>query len=302
MQSLRSRLFYLFYKLLGSPFDKPTSLAQQRAMMEKQTKYLIMPANVEVKPVSIGDMYAEWLKPDRVGNDRAVLYLHGGGYTMGSCSTHRALAARIALAGNTPVLLINYRLAPEDPFPAALEDTLKAFRWLLGQGTSARKIAIAGDSAGGGLAVSAALALREGQEPLPGGIVCISPWADLSLSGETITTCAKADPLLSLKTSILHANRYVGQEDPKLPLISPVFADLSKLPALFIQVGEHEILRSDAVRLAENARLVGVKAVLEVWEGMWHDWHMFAGLMPESQRAIESIGRFLRGQLDAPPA
>jgi acetyl esterase/lipase len=262
-------------------------------MMERQGKFSFMPSKVDVQPVSIGGMYAEWVKPDKVENDRAILYLHGGGYTMGSCNTHRSLASRIALASQAPVLLVNYRLAPENPFSAALEDAKAAYRWLLDQKIDSRRIVIAGDSAGGGLAVSAATALRDEKEQLPTGIVCISPWADLTLSGETIITCSKSDPLISQETSLYHASCYVGQQDPASPLISPVFADLSNLPPLLIQVGEYEILRSDSVHLSANAHKVGVEATLEIWEGMWHDWHMFAGLMPESQRAIERIGIFI---------
>ncbi|MEJ2708634.1 MAG: alpha/beta hydrolase [Anaerolineales bacterium] len=299
MQSLRSRAIYNFYKRFGSPFDVNTPLAQQRAKMEKQGKFSIMPSKVKVQPVSIGEMYAEWIRPFEAKDDRAILYLHGGGYTMGSCNTHRALVARIALAGQAPALLINYRLAPEYPFPAALEDAIAAYRWLLDQRIEARRIVIAGDSSGGGLAIAAAVALREEKEQLPMGIVCISPWADLTLSGETISTCSKTDPLISRETSELHASRYVGQQDPTSPLISPVFADLSEFPPMLIQVGEHEILRSDSSRLSENARQAGVDVTLEVWEGMWHVWHAFAGLVPESQRAIERIGTFICEQMNA---
>jgi monoterpene epsilon-lactone hydrolase len=299
MPSLRSRAIYNFYKRFGSPFDVNTPLAQQRANLERQGKLAIMPSKVEVQPVSVGEMYAEWLRPFEAKDDQAILYLHGGGYTMGSCNTHRALASRIALVGQTPALLINYRLAPECPFPAALEDAIAAYQWLLDRGIAANKLVLAGDSSGGGLAIAAALALHEQKEHLPVGIVCISPWADLTLSGETISTCSKTDPLISRETSELHASRYVGQQDPKSPLISPVFADLSEFPPMLIQVGEHEILRSDSSRLSENARQAGVDVTLEVWDGMWHVWHAFAGLVPESQRAIERIGSFIYERMNA---
>lgn len=299
MQSLRSRAIYNFYKRFGSPFDVNTPLAQQRANLERQGKFAIMPSKVEVQPVSIAEMYAEWISPFEAKDDRAILYLHGGGYTMGSCNTHRALASRIALAGRTPTLLINYRLAPEFPFPAALEDAIAAYHWLLDRGIAANRLVFAGDSSGGGLAIAAAVALRDQKDRLPAGIVCISPWADLTLSGETISTCSITDPLISRETSELHASRYVGQQDPKSPLISPVFADLSEFPPMLIQVGEHEILRSDSSRLAENARQAGVDVTLEVWDGMWHVWHAFAGLVPESQRAIERIGSFIYERMNA---
>ncbi len=152
---------------------------------------------------------------------------------------------------------------------------------------------IAGDSSGGGLAVAVSVALRDEKVLLPVGIVCISPWADLTLSGESISICSQTDPLLNRETSLLHAGRYAGQHDPESPLISPVFADFRIFPPLPIQVGEYEILRSDSVRLSENARQAGVDAALEIWDGMWHVWHVFAGLVPESQRAIERIGSFI---------
>lgn len=299
MQSLRSRAIYQFYKRFGSPFDINTPLTQQRANLERQGKFSIMPSKVDVQPVSVGEMVAEWLRPFGTRDDREILYLHGGGYTMGSCNTHRALVARIALAGQAPALLINYRLAPEYPFPAALEDAIAAYQWLLDRGVAANRIVFAGDSSGGGLAIAVAVALRDQEEQLPAGIVCISPWADLTLSGETISTCSTTDPLISRETSEYHASRYVGQQDPKMPLISPVFADLSEFPPMLIQVGEHEILRSDSSRLSKNARRAGVDVTLEVWDGMWHVWHAFAGLVPESQRAIERIGAFICTRMNA---
>jgi monoterpene epsilon-lactone hydrolase len=298
MQSIRSRVIYRLYKLFGSPFDASAPLTQQRASVERQSKFALMPSKVRIQPISIGDMYAEWIRPRKVRNDRAILYLHGGGYTMGSCNTHRALAAWISVTSQAPVLLIEYRLAPENPFPAALEDAIKAYRYLLDQRIEPRRIFIAGDSAGGSLAIAVSVFLRNEKEQLPVGIVCISPWADLTLSGETMSNCSKTDPLLSRETSILHAGRYVGGHDSKSPLISPVFADLSKLPSLMIQVGEHEILRSDSERLAENARQAGVEVTLEVWDGMWHVWHILAGYIPESQRAIERIGSFIKERMN----
>ncbi len=257
-----------------------------------------MPSKVDVHPFYLGEMYAEWVEPRGVRKDRAILYLHGGGYTMGSCNTHRPPASRVAIASQAPALLVDYRLAPKNPFPAALEDAKAAYQWLQDQGIEARRIVIAGDSSGGGLAVAVSIALRDEKVSLPVGIVCISPWADLTLSGETISTCSQTDPLLSRETSLLHARWYAGQHDPKSPLISPVFADFSKLPPLLIQVGEYEILRSDSVRLSENARQAGVDATLEIWDGMWHVWHVFAGLMPESQRAIERIGSFIHTRMN----
>ena len=298
MPSIRSRIFYQMCKLFRSPFDVSNSLAQQRASMETLSKSYIMPPKVDIHSIFIGEMYTEWLRPSKVKHDRAILYLHGGGYTMGSCNTHRSLAAWISVASQTPVLLIDYRLAPENPYPAALDDTIHAFHYLLDQGIEPEKIIIGGDSAGGGLAVAGTLFLRDKKEKLPGGIVCISPWADLTMSGETMITCSKTDPFITLETSIYHAGRYVGEHDPKSLLISPIFADLSGFPPMIIQVGEYEVLRSDAVRLSEHASQVGVDVTLEIWDGMWHVWHILVGRMPESRRAIDKIGTFVRKSLE----
>ena len=298
MPSIRSRIFYKMCKLFRSPFDVSNPLEQQRASMERLSKSYIMPPEVDIQPIFIGNMYTEWIRLPNVRHDRAILYLHGGGYTMGSCNTHRSLAAWISTASQTPTLLIDYRLAPENPFPAALDDTINAFHYLLDQGIEPQKIIIGGDSAGGGLAVAGTLFLRDKKEKLPGGIICISPWADLTMSGETMITCSKTDPFISQETSILHAGRYVGEHDPKSPLISPIFADLSGFPPMIIQVGEYEVLRSDAVRLSKNASRTAVDVTLEIWDGMWHVWQMLVGRMPESKDAIDKIGAFVRKCLE----
>jgi acetyl esterase/lipase len=297
MPSLRSRAIYQAIKLFGSPFKAQYSLTQQRENLERQARLARMPAGVITEAFHIGEMHAEWVVPQRAADAGAILYLHGGGYTMGSCNTHRAMVAHIAAASNLEALLFDYRLAPEHPFPAALEDAKTVYRWLLDQGIAAHRIVFAGDSAGGGLAVALAIALRDENGELPSDIVCLSPWVDLTLSGDTITSCARADPLITQETSRLHARRYAGEHDPANPLISPVFAWLGKLPPVLIQVGEYEILRSDATRLAESACRDGVSASVEIWPGMWHVWQAYAGLLPEAGRAINAVGKFIQQRL-----
>ena len=292
MSSLRGRMFCRLLKVYR-PFDPNKSVQQQRASMEKQAKYILMPRNVAVQPIVIGELPAEWLRPIGVNDDRVVLYLHGGGYTMGSCNTHRALATRTAIASQTPVLMIDYRLAPEHPFPAALEDALAAYRWLIESGRPAHSIALAGDSAGGGLVVATTIALRDQSDPLPAAIACMSPWADLAVRGESMVTRARADPLIGRESSLQHAALYVAQHDPSSPLISPIYADLQGLPPLLVQVGDCEVLLSDSVRLAERARQAGVDTTLEVWDGMWHVFQAYAPFLPEAQRAIDGIGAFI---------
>ncbi len=300
MPSIRSRLLYRLLKLRRSLFDEHPSVQRQRATLEQQVKRVPMPRNVAVQPIAIGDLPAEWLRPVGVKDDRVVLYLHGGGYTMGSCNTHRALSARLAIASQVPVLMIDYRLAPEHPFPAALEDALAAYRRLIEPGRPARPIAFAGDSAGGGLAIAATIALRDEGARLPAAIVCMSPWADLAVTGESMVTRVKFDPLISHESSLLHAGLYVAQHDPSSPLISPIYADLHGLPPLLIQVGDYEVLLSDSVRLAERARQAGVDTTLEIWDGMWHVWQAYADYVPEAQQAIERVGAFISQHLASP--
>lgn len=298
MPSVRSRIVYLLLKYQASKADKTATLQQRRAILEEGARHLPMARHVDVERTTVENIAAEWLRPVGATDNRAVLYLHGGAFTMGSCTTHRALASRIAVASHTPVLLPEFRLAPEYPFPAALEDVVATYRWLIEQGIPPQKMIIAGDSSGGGLAIALAVLLREKDVPLPAAIACLSPWADLELTGESLTTRAQVDPLCSLEESRYHASFYTGKHDARAPLVSPIYADLHNLPPILIQVGDREILLSDATRLTERARKDGVDAELEVWDGMWHVWHLFAKYVPEGQRAIDRMGAFIRKHLD----
>lgn len=298
MPSLRSRILERVIRYQSSTVYRNAGLGARRAILEDGARFLPMPSRVEVERVAVGLMPAEWLRPRGAPQERGVLFLHGGAFTMGSCTTHRALASRIAIAGGTAVLLPEFRLAPEHPFPASLEDCLTAYRWLLDRGTPPRRIALAGDSSGAALAVSLAMRTRDGGLPLPAAIACLSPWADLGLTGETLTTRAQLDPVCSVSESRFHAGHYIGALDPRDPRLSPIYADLRGLPPILIQAGDHEILLSDALRLAERARTCGVETELEVWDGMWHVWHFFAGYVPEAREAIDRVGAFLREHLD----
>jgi acetyl esterase/lipase len=195
------------------------------------------------------------------------------------------------------VLLLDYRLAPEHPFPAAVHDTVAAYQWLLACGTPPEQIVMGGDSSGGGLALAAMLWLREHALAVPAAGVLLSPWLDLALTGSSIQSHATIDPLVSQESLRLAASYYMGDADPKTPLASPVYADLRGLPPLLIQVGAHEVLLSDSTRLAEQARAVGVDVTIEVWDAMWHVWHAWAEVLPEGKQAIERIGTFIRQQL-----
>jgi monoterpene epsilon-lactone hydrolase len=220
--------------------------------------------------------------------------LHGGGYTIGSVKTHRELISRVSRAADARVLAIDYRLAPEHPFPAAVEDATAAYRWLLEGGVDPTRIVIAGDSAGGGLTLAALVALRDAGNPLPAAGVCLSPWVDLEGVGESMTTRAEADPIVQREGLLEDAKAYLGDADPRTPLAAPLYADLTGLPSLLIQVGTAETLLDDSTRLAERARSAGVDVVLEPWEDMIHVWHFFASMLPEGQQAVDRVGEFIR--------
>jgi phosphinothricin tripeptide acetyl hydrolase len=277
------------------PSDTLTT-AERRAQYERAERVFPTPPEVKVERVSAPTVPAEWLRPPAAVAGRVVLYLHGGGYVIGSPRSHRHLAAAIASAGAANALLLDYRLAPEHPFPAAVDDAVAAYRWLLDQGIAPRHIVIGGDSAGGGLTVATLLALRDASVPLPAGGVCISPWVDLTCSGESYRIKAEADPIVKSGPIEEMARAYLGDRDRRAPLASPLFADLRGLPPLLIHVGSEEVLLDDAVELSERARQAGVTATLEVWDEMIHVWHWFLPMLDEAQAAVDSIGRFIREQ------
>ena len=299
MTSLRSRILHMTLKRVVSTLDPHLTIQEQRTRFDEMARRgTRIPKGVTAFSVQVDGVHAEWVEPSGENPQRTILYLHGGGYCICSIDTHRGLAARLAMASGMPVLIIAYRLAPEDPFPAALEDALIAYRWLLRQGISPRQIAIGGDSAGGGLTISTSVSLRETGEPLPAAIFLLSPWTDLTFSGDSIRTRKKADPIFNHNDdSFKFAPSYLGFHDPTNPSISPLFADLAGLPTTLIQVGNDEILLDDSTRLEKNMKVAGVDARLEVWKGMWHVFQVFAPFAPESQLAIEKIGYFLRQQI-----
>jgi epsilon-lactone hydrolase len=277
------------------PSDSLT-IAERRAQYERAEKIFPTPPEIKVERVSAPAAPAEWLRPPSAAPGRVVLYLHGGGYVIGSPRSHRHLAAAVAAAAAARALLLDYRLAPEHPYPAAVDDAVAAYRWLLDQGTAPGHVVVAGDSAGGGLTVATLLALREARVPLPAGGVCISPWVDLSCGGESYRTKAAVDPIVQRAGVDQMARAYLGDTPPRTPLASPLFADLGGLPPLLIHVGSDEVLLDDAVQLADRARAAGVNATLEVWDRMIHVWHWFLPMLDEAQDAIDGIGRFVRAR------
>jgi monoterpene epsilon-lactone hydrolase len=278
-------------RIKSQPQNPNASIEQRRAGMERISERV--PPDVICEKVNAGGVDAEWIAAPGATADRVILYLHGGGYVVGSVKTHRAMISRIARASNARALAIDYRLAPEHPFPAAVEDATAAYRWLLAQGYKPGRIVIAGDSAGGGLTLAALLAIRDSKLPQPAGAVPISPWTDLEGTGESVRTRAARDVMVTQENLASSARDYYGAHDPRDPLVSPVHADFRGLPPMLIQVGDAEILLDDATRVAARAKAAGVQVELEVWDDMPHVWHVFAKLLPEGQDAIDKIGKFV---------
>jgi acetyl esterase/lipase len=251
--------------------------------------------NVTSEAVDAGGVDAEWFSVSGGDADRVVLYLHGGGYVIGSVQSHRVLLERLAVAADCRVLALNYRLAPEAPFPAAVDDAVAAYKWLLSQGLTASKIATAGDSAGGGLTMATLVALRDGGETLPACAAPISPWVDMEGTGDSMQSRASVDPMVQKEILDQLAGTYLGGANAQDPLASPLHANLDGLPPLLIQVGDCETLLDDSTRLEAKLKAAGVDATLEVWPEMIHVWHLFAPMLDKGQEAIDRIGEFVRG-------
>jgi epsilon-lactone hydrolase len=268
------------------------TLMEMRAAFEQNA----MPPQPDVKheAVNAGGVAAEWITAPGAAADRVVFYLHGGGYVLGSINTHRDLIGRISRAAQARVLALNYRLGPEHPFPAAVDDAVAGYRYLIESKCNPARVVVAGDSAGGGLTVAALVAIRDAGLPAPAAGVCMSPWVDLEAKGDSMTTRSQADPVVQREGLIGMAQAYLAGKDPRTPLASPLHADLKGLPPLLIQVGDAETLLDDSTRLAERARAAGVQVKLEVWPEMIHVWQLFASFLPEGQQAVEAIGQFIR--------
>ncbi len=261
--------------------------------LEKLAHKLKLPPGASQSSVNIAGIPGNWITVQDANDEKVILYLHGGAYHLGSVNTHRTLIARICKAARMRALAINYRLAPEHPFPAALDDATSTYRWLLAEGFHPENIIVAGDSAGGGLSIATLISLRDSGIPLPAGVVCLSPWTDLANTGDSIKNNIKIDYIFSDNLEV-SARLYAGDYDLKHPLISPLYADLHSLPPLLIQVGSDELLLDDSTRLAAHAQEAGVVVTLEIWEGMIHVFQGLAMLLPESKQAIKRIGLFMQ--------
>ena len=252
------------------------------------------PKGVQVQTADLGGCSGEWLRPAGAAAGSVILYLHGGAYITGSCHTHRGLAGHLATAAGLDCFLLDYRLAPEHPFPAAVDDAHAAYLALHHQ-DPARSVVLAGDSAGGGLALALALRLRDTGHPAPGAMALLSPWTDLTLSLPTHQSKAAVDPFFpDTSTLAMAAQLYAGTQDLAQPLASPHFAALHGLPRTLIHVGEHEALLGDAHALAANMQAAGSPVQLQEFEGMWHVWQIFAGRFAEADASVKALGAFLR--------
>ncbi len=298
--SLRSRCYRSMLRLLLR--DRNQSLAQLRAGGGMPAMpSAMLPRGTTVAQADANGVTAEWVVPASAIAGTAILHLHGGGYVSGSSRLERLLTSGLAHAAHARVLVPDYRLAPEHPFPAALDDADAAYRFLLSAGYRADRLVVSSDSAGGGLAVALALRLRDAGEPLPAAMVMMSPWADLELKNPSCTTNAGVESLLRIDTLAQWAAWYAGRTDPADPFLSPVNAELSGLPPMLIQVGSEELLLDDARILAQRASAAGGAVTLCEWEGLWHCWQILGALVPENTASFAEIRGFLAPLLAIAP-
>lgn len=279
----------------ANPYSPEKSVAELRAESDGRAEPL--PDGAIQSAVDANGVSAEWIEAPGVASDRMFLFIHGGGYYRGSITATRATAARISAATGARVLSTSYRLAPEHPFPAAIDDVHCAYRWLMSENIDPAKLMVGGISAGGGLTLALLLKLKDAGDPLPAGAVPMSAWTDMTQSAETMQTKADEDPSISKPYLDRMSGYYLNGADPKTPLASPLFGNLTGLPPLLVQVGTAETLLDDSRLFAEQATAAGVDVNYEPWEDMIHGWHGSAGTLPEAQAAIESIGAFYKAHI-----
>lgn len=296
--SLQAELIRVAMRLFIRSSGKPEiSMTERREQMRGHTSRVPKPPkDTTTIERPLGGVPAVRVTRPLSRSDRLILFLHGGGYSTGSFDLYRHITWRFADAARATVVAIDYRLAPEHPFPAGLDDSVAAWQALLADGADPRRTALLGDSAGGGLAFALALRARDENLPLPAAIVAMSPWTDLAITGHSAKPGAR-DPMLRAADVAYLAQQYLAGADPRNPYASPLYGDLSGLPPSLLQVGGDEILRDDAVRMAQKLNKAGSPATLEIWRRMPHVWHAFAPIMPEARQAIARIGDFLRQAL-----
>ena len=281
---------------------KVTDIGERRRGMDGFAQMFPTASDITVDKVSANGVPAEWTAAPGADTRRAVLYFHGGGYLFGSLDSHRHLASEIARDVGGRTLALHYRLAPESPFPAPVEDAVAGYRYLLAQGIKPSNIALAGDSAGGGLVVAALVAIRDAGLAQPACGWCISPWVDMEAIGSSMTLNASRDPTVQKDAILEIAGHYLGSADPRSPLAAPLYADLRGIAPLYIQVGAVETLLDDSTRLASVAGAADVPVTLEVWPEMPHVWHLFHPRLAAGRRAITAGARYVRAAMEGQSA
>ncbi|MGM7669235.1 alpha/beta hydrolase [Microbacterium sp. A93] len=293
-------LHALVARLRAAPFKADTkTVTELRENFERfASGFRDIPSSTRFEPVDDAEVQLEWTIATGASSDFVVLYFHGGGYSIGSIDSYRDHCARLSAMTGARVLSVGYRLAPEHRYPAALDDARTSYEWLLEQGILPERILLAGDSAGGGLALATLVALRDASLPLPSGAVLLSPLTDMAHTGASVQERAHLDPIVTPKGSHSYSTRYLGEDgDFDLPYASPVYADLDGLPPVLVVVGTEELLFDDSVRVVRKIKDAGGSAELDVWPNMIHIFPFFASQIPESQRAMEHIARFIRERL-----
>lgn len=265
------------------------TIEELRAQAQAGSGMNPVPEDVVATAVDADGVACEWVAAPNSRDDRAVIHFHGGGYAVGTAASSRHFAARVAAAAEARVLVVDYRLAPEHPYPAALDDALGAYRWLLREGPGAAHTAVLGESSGGGLALATLLKAKDEGVALPALAVVLSPWTDVELTGGSIISKAEVDPLVPPELLKTMADAYLSGQDKRNPYVSPLYGDYRGFCPLYIQVGTAEILLDDSRRVAEKAKAAGVDVTLDVWDDMIHTWQLFAAYVPEGQEAIEKF-------------
>jgi acetyl esterase/lipase len=292
-ESLKATLWQLCSSDEGAQLP---SVEEMRSLNDLMESLASEPPAVHFEDIDLEGIPAMWVTPEVELNDRVLIYLHGGGYVFGSMKSHRKLVGHMAKSIGCRALNLDYRLAPEHPFPAAVEDATKAYIWLLRKGTKPQHIALAGDSAGGGLCLACITNLLSKGYPLPSAIVMMSPWTDLALTGDSINSCDSVDPICQQPFLKQCADLYLAGQDVNSPLASPLYADFKRFPPMYIQVGECETLRDDSIRLVDKAKAAGIEVRLNIFPEMIHLFQLAVGNMPEADDAVERISKWLQGR------
>lgn len=307
MSSFKSKMFSFLLRnrhLMKGKLKKPvidfnSSIEEMRDDISRSAaKMAKLPDGINVIAAQYPDFYAEWIIPENYKDEQVILYFHGGGFVSGNCKDHRALVSKFSSFVNVKSLVFDYSLAPEKPFPAAVNDSVSIYSWLLANNYLPKNIVFAGDSAGGGLEMSCLLMLKEQGIPLPAAVVAMSPCTDMTLSGQSHKTKVKADPCTPKGANETWLSYYTGNGDPRNPIMSPLFGELTGLPPTMIQVGENETLLDDSTRFAEKAKMAGVDITLHVWEGMFHCFPMLAPMFREATEAMNEISNFIKYHLN----